>query len=223
MNARSKKIIATVAAGVMTFGLTSCKTMEEFTKSVNETVGSGGGGAIVGFGSYLACKQAGGESGKCLAVAGVAGLITYAYLKNQANKMKQIANVDAAPCEAENSGNEAYCVNISEQALNFASGSATLNTTSQRTLSQVAAVLKESNDTLIIIDGHTDPVGADDYNQKLSEQRAASVRDYFVDQGIASDRMLARGFGETKPLPLEVANNAAQRRVELKVEGGEQG
>ena len=50
------------------------------------------------------------------------------------------------------------------------------------------------------MEGHTDGVGGDDYNQHLSEQRAGAARDYLVQNGIASNNVSAAGFGKTKPV-----------------------
>ena len=97
-----------------------------------------------------------------------------------------------------------------------------LNQTSIRsqfagTLDSVALVLKEFDQTIIQIEGHTDSQGADSYNQLLSESRASSVRDFLLNQGIESKRTRAVGYGERSP----VASNGTEsgreqnRRVEL--------
>jgi outer membrane protein OmpA-like peptidoglycan-associated protein len=67
------------------------------------------------------------------------------------------------------------------------------------------------------IEGHTDDVGADEFNQKLSQDRADSVRTYLVGKGIAEDRLEAVGYGETKPVQdnKTSAGRAANRRTEF--------
>lgn len=71
-----------------------------------------------------------------------------------------------------------------------------------------------------VVEGHTDSVGNDDYNLKLSQRRADAVRKYLVDKGVAGSRLTAKGLGETQP----VADNgtaegrAQNRRVVLKRE-----
>ncbi len=71
------------------------------------------------------------------------------------------------------------------------------------------------------IEGHTDIVGSDEYNQKLSEKRAEAVRGYLATQGIDDSAMAARGFGKT--MPVSDNNTAAgrqkNRRVEIIVSG----
>ena len=67
------------------------------------------------------------------------------------------------------------------------------------------------------IQGHTDNVGSDASNQKLSERRAASVKKYFTDKGIAVDRMQSEGYGETRPVAdnKTAAGRAQNRRTEI--------
>jgi outer membrane protein OmpA-like peptidoglycan-associated protein len=73
----------------------------------------------------------------------------------------------------------------------------------------------------IEVEGHTDSVGSDAYNQRLSEQRAESVRDYLLSQGLKGDILTAKGFGETSPVASNDTASGRQqnRRVELVVSG----
>ena len=102
--------------------------------------------------------------------------------------------------------------------LNFAFDSATLTAEDKAQLDAAAAELKRLNWTSGVIEGHTDSIGSDAYNQKLSERRVAAVRDYLIAQGIAEGRMEPKGFGESQP----VADNrtkegrAENRRVVLR-------
>ena len=84
-------------------------------------------------------------------------------------------------------------------------------------LSSVVLVVKEFDKTIIEIAGHTDSTGSDQYNQNLSEQRASSVGQYFMAQGIDRMRIMTKGYGESRPI---ADNNTEQgkqlnRRVEL--------
>ncbi|MBI1992819.1 MAG: OmpA family protein [Deltaproteobacteria bacterium] len=86
-------------------------------------------------------------------------------------------------------------------------------------LDRLVAFLKESPDKKVELEGHTDSVGTDKYNQGLSERRAASVRTYLVKQGVATGRIATRGFGEAKPIADNKTRDgrAKNRRVEVKV------
>src|SRR5947207_4159187 len=93
-------------------------------------------------------------------------------------------------------------------------------------LSKLATVTKLE---LVLVTGHTDPIGTQQYNQKLSERRADAVRDYLVSKGVAKDKIETLGMGKTQPIPGVVCNQkslkekiacyAPDRRVEVEVKG----
>ncbi len=103
----------------------------------------------------------------------------------------------------------------------FETNSFVLRPTARERLAKVAGILLAYPDLRLEVDGHTDSVGTEAYNQQLSEKRAASVRDYLAQQGIPISSVVVRGFGKTQP----VASNATaagrqqNRRVELVVSG----
>ncbi len=189
--------------------LNGCETMQE-----NPVISS----LLVGGGTYAACKAAGKSDKVCLAAGAATGAITYGYLQYQLNEMKKLENVEASACEASDPSRQAYCVRMDGNAVNFASNSAAIAPESMNTLKNVAGVIKQSPDTLVYIEGHTDADGPETYNQQLSEKRAISVQSAFVREGISEDRMQALGYGESKPV--DPANKALNRRVEIRVEGG---
>ncbi|TDP77138.1 OmpA family protein [Bradymonas sediminis] len=107
-----------------------------------------------------------------------------------------------------------------KQKVFFATGKATILERSFDVLDQVASVML-TNPTIkkVAIEGHTDDVGDDAMNLKLSKERAQSVLDYLVKQGVSAERLSAEGFGETQPL---VPNSSERtrslnRRVEFKI------
>ena len=107
----------------------------------------------------------------------------------------------------------------------FETGKSALLSTAQEKLNQVADALLKDRTSTMTVEGYTDSQGDAAMNQKLSEARANSVRDYLVSRGIAADRIKAVGYGKDKP----VASNATpegradNRRVEIVVanQGGE--
>ncbi len=86
-------------------------------------------------------------------------------------------------------------------------------------LNRLIAFLKKSPALKIEIAGHTDNTGTPDYNNKLSQQRANSVKDYLLKKGIDAQRLLAMGYGQTKPIQTNETEigRAKNRRVEFKV------
>ncbi len=105
-----------------------------------------------------------------------------------------------------------------EGAVLFTTGKTTLLPIAQNKLSQVAAVLKQQNDNKrIVVEGHTDSVGSDQNNLKLSQGRADSVREYLVSQGIDPKKITALGKGESTPVAENTTaeGRANNRRVEI--------
>lgn len=105
------------------------------------------------------------------------------------------------------------------RGVNFEFDKATLTLNAKALLDQVSDALQQRADIKVELDGYTDSKGSDAYNQKLSEQRAAAVKDYLVSRGIDAARMVAKGFGETAPIADNDTDEGREhnRRVELKV------
>jgi outer membrane protein OmpA-like peptidoglycan-associated protein len=103
----------------------------------------------------------------------------------------------------------------------FKTGSFELLPGARERLAKVSGILLAYPTLHVQIEGHTDSVGSDDYNQQLSEKRAGAVRDYFVQQGIVADSIEARGFGKTQPIASNETPEGRQqnRRVELVLSG----
>jgi outer membrane protein OmpA-like peptidoglycan-associated protein len=105
-----------------------------------------------------------------------------------------------------------------DRTVNFVFNSAELTPEARSELDKVAAVLKDPNieKYTIIIHGHTDGVGSVEYNQNLSEQRAASARQYFISQhGIDPSRLISKGHGKSQLLMPSDPTNGANRRVQF--------
>ncbi len=102
----------------------------------------------------------------------------------------------------------------------FASGKSTLLPDARSKLDQVADALKSAQEQSYIVEGHADSRGSTPLNQRLSEQRAETVRNYLVERGISPDRVKSTGYGKSRP----IANNktaegrANNRRVEIVVQ-----
>jgi outer membrane protein OmpA-like peptidoglycan-associated protein len=104
----------------------------------------------------------------------------------------------------------------------YESGKAELRPESKTSLDKELVPLLKDNPQLIIeIGSHTDDVGSNEFNMKLSQQRAESVVKHLVEKGIPKERMLARGYGESKPLTTNVTPEERQRnrRTEFKIIG----
>jgi len=97
----------------------------------------------------------------------------------------------------------------------------TLKPQARERLAKVAGILLAYPDLHLEVDGYTDNIGSDEYNQQLSEKRAATVRDYLASQGVQTNNVVAEGFGKNDPIASNATSAGRQenRRVELVVSG----
>jgi outer membrane protein OmpA-like peptidoglycan-associated protein len=107
----------------------------------------------------------------------------------------------------------------------FDTGSYTLKPGAREKLAKISGILLAHPGLTLQIEGHTDSVGSDEYNQQLSERRAGSVQDFLVQQGVAAASVSAIGFGKTEPVASNDTSEGRQlnRRVELVVNGADIG
>ena len=103
----------------------------------------------------------------------------------------------------------------------FDTGSSTLKPGAREKLAKISGILLAHPGLTLQIEGHTDSVGSDEFNQQLSERRADTVRDFLAEQGVPASSISARGFGKTQPVATNDTAEGRQRnrRVELVVNG----
>ncbi len=103
----------------------------------------------------------------------------------------------------------------------FAFNRSDLRPEAREKLAKVSGIILAQPGLALEVEGHTDSVGSNEYNQQLSERRAASARDYLIQQGLSSTAIASRGFGEERPVASnETASGRQQnRRVEILVAG----
>jgi len=177
--------------------------------------GAGIGGAIGATAGAVIGNQ-GNKTGTGAIAGGAVGAAVGAIIGDYMSKQKQeLEQIPAAQVVQE--GDELKVQ--FENAILFDLNSYALKPTSRDDLRRVADVLVKYPDTQLVVGGHTDNTGSDDYNQKLSDQRAYSVKDFLVESGVTRQRVEARGFGEGRPA---ASNDSAQgreqnRRVEIQI------
>ncbi len=110
-------------------------------------------------------------------------------------------------------------VNFAAKNVFFATGSYKLLPKSFKSLNEVANLMKADESLMVDIDGHTDEVGTNESNQVLSDNRAGSVKEYLMKQGVDASRLKSTGFGEEKPVAdnKTAAGRAKNRRTEMTV------
>jgi outer membrane protein OmpA-like peptidoglycan-associated protein len=110
-------------------------------------------------------------------------------------------------------------VNMSDVLFDF--NKYTLKTEAREKLAKVSGILLAYPNLKLQVEGYTDNIGTEEYNQKLSEERAGSVRDYLVSQSVVDANVTAAGYGKSNPIADNSTNSgrAQNRRVELVVSG----
>ncbi|HEX8927186.1 MAG TPA: OmpA family protein, partial [Terriglobales bacterium] len=110
-------------------------------------------------------------------------------------------------------------VNMSDVLFDF--GKATLRPGARLRLAKVAGIIQAYPDLKLQVEGHTDAIGSDQFNQELSERRAAAVRDFLVQEGVPINNVSAQGYGKKDPVASNTTAEGRQmnRRVDLVVSG----
>ena len=199
-------IAALLALAVFSY---SCST----SNAVKGGVIGGVGGAVVGgiVGNELGNTAVGAIIGA--AVGGTAGALIGNYMDEQAEEMEN----DIAGAKIERVG-EGIKITFDSGIL-FETNSSTLQSQAKTNISKLAVVLNKYPDTNILITGHTDFDGTEQYNLDLSERRAKSVSDYTMGQGVNSSRLSVIGLGELEPVATNetVEGKQLNRRVEIAI------
>ncbi len=189
---------------------TSCKTMNNTTKG--GAIGAGAGAAIGGLIGHNSGNTAVGAIIGA-AAGGTAGALIGRRMDKQAEELKN----DLKGATVQRVG-EGILITFNS-GLQFDTNSASLLPETKSNLNTLSTTLKKYDDTNIVIEGHTDNVGEDSYNQKLSEKRASSVEQYLATQGVSAGRITPKGYGEQQPLNGNSTADEKQinRRVEVAI------
>ncbi len=207
-----------LAFAVATVALSGCMTYDPYTgeeKTSSATKGSiigALGGAAIGAATSSSSDRGKGALIGATAGAAVGGGIGY-YMDKQEAELRR--KLEGTGVRVVRNGDQIELVMPGN--ITFDTNQSSIKPSFTGTLESVSLVLKEYDKTIIQIEGHTDSTGADSYNQLLSEQRAGSVRDFLLNQGIAPARTRAVGYGERYPVASNdtAAGREQNRRVEL--------
>ncbi|HEX7421965.1 MAG TPA: OmpA family protein [Thermoanaerobaculia bacterium] len=146
-------------------------------------------------------------------VGGATGAIVGAMMDKQEKSLRQIDGVNV-----QRVNNNELKVTVKNDVL-FDFNSAGLRSASRTSLSEMADVFQKYPDTTLRVEGFTDSVGSDSYNQRLSQRRSNSVAQYLEGIGVSRSRIDALGFGESQPRATNGTASGRQlnRRVEIHI------
>lgn len=208
-----KKMMALLVVAAMLLSLWGCSASR---KTKGAVIGAGSGaaaGAVIG-------KAAGNTLLGAIigaAVGGAAGAYIGNYMDKQAKEIEQ----DIAGAKVERVG-EGIKITF-DSGLLFEVNKAELSAQSKQELADLARILNKYPDTDILIEGHTDSTGPEDYNLQLSERRAKAVSAYLATLGVDPRRFSTVGYGEMQPIASNdtVEGRRQNRRVDLAIMANE--
>jgi len=213
----NKKLLLT---GIGVALLAGCTTNPYTGQSSISNLGKGAGiGAAVGAGAGTLFGGNDLQNAGWGALAGAAlGAGVGYYMDKQEEEMQQ--SLQGTGIQVQRTAENTLTLNMpSTSNVTFAFAKSDLSFEAQNALNSVAQVLNNYPDSTIMVAGHTDDVGSDADNQRLSEARANSVANYLAQRGVNPIRISKQGMGESQPKVPNTsdANRAVNRRVELSI------
>ncbi len=208
--------IATYCLALAAFSMlaASCSSLTKTQKGA--IIGTAAGGTI----GALIGKKAGNTAVGAV-VGGAIGGVAGAYIGKKMDRQAEEIKRTVPGAEVIDAG-EGLIVKFDSGIL-FDTGKSDLKDAARTNIQNLAATMKNNPETNIMVIGHTDAVGSDQFNMNLSQQRAAAVKSYAAAQGIASSRLTTVGKGESEP----IADNSTDtgksqnRRVEIVIVANE--
>ena len=211
MKLKALRLTVWIVVGAMS--ISSCQ--------VSNTAKGGAIGAVAGgaIGGLIGHKSGNTVVGVLIGagVGGTAGALIGRKMDKQAQELQE----DLQGATVQRVG-EGILITFNE-GLQFDVNSSKVRTSSRTNVDNLSQVLNKYADTEILIEGHTDNTGSDEYNQTLSEKRAESVRKMLVTNGVVASRVSTIGYGEEQPLEDNAteAGRQANRRVEVAIYANE--
>ena len=199
-------LVVLVTAALIMTGCSASNTVK------GGAIGAAAGGVIGG----IIGNQAGNTAVGAIigaAIGGTAGALIGNYMDDQAEEIQK--DIEGAKVERVGEG-----IKITfDSGILFAVNSSDLTPQAKTNIEKLSTILKKYDDTNILVEGHTDSTGSTEYNQKLSERRAASVTSHATALGVVASRFNAVGYGESQPLVSNSTTGGRQqnRRVEIAI------
>ncbi len=207
---------------------TGCNTVKNANNKQKGAAAGAAGGAVIG--GIIGNNVGNGKNTALGAIIGaVVGGVTGGIIGNKMDKQAQKIEEEVPGAEVTRVG-EGINVTFNENnpdgskaGVYFATNKSDINENSKAALDKLVKIFNEYPETNILIEGHTDDVGTDAYNETLSEKRAKAVGMYLTDANIAPSRITVKWYGEKQPKVENNsdANRALNRRVELAITANE--
>lgn len=217
-----KKIL--VIALIVILAISTVFTSCESVKNTNKTQRGAAIGAIAGavLGGVIGNNVKGMNTEMGAVLGGVVGGVAGGVIGHKMDKQAREIETALPGAQVERIG-EGIRLVLGENAVRFDTNKSTLTAAAKANLDKLVPVFQSYADTDLVIYGYTDSTGAVEYNQKLSEQRAASVKAYLASKGLNVSRFTSKGMGISDPIASnETTEGKAQnRRVEFAITANE--
>ncbi len=202
-------------------GMTSCESVKNTNNTQRGVAIGAASGAVIG-GVLGNNVGKGGNTALGAIIGGVVGGAAGGLIGNRMDKQAQKIDEALPGADVERVG-EGIKLTLNENSVNFDLNKSSLTAKAKSNLDRLVPVFNEYPDTDIQIFGYTDSSGADDYNLRLSEQRAASVKSYLTSKGLKASRFNTIGRGEADPIAdnSTAAGMSKNRRVEFAITANE--
>ncbi|MCM4173262.1 OmpA family protein [Arenibacter sp. TNZ] len=217
-----KIIVSGLSIMMILVAFSSCQAVKNTNKKQRGAAVGAAGGAVVGgvLGNNIG---KGGNTALGAIIGAVVGGVAGGYIGDRMDRQAERIEEEIPGAEVTRVG-EGINVTFNEDAgVYFDTNKSDVKGTSATTLDRMVGILKEYPDTNILVEGHTDSAGPDDYNLNLSKQRAQSVTNYLTVNGISRNRLTTAWYGEAQPKADNgtAAGKAKNRRVELVIVANE--
>ena len=217
--------VSIILCSIFVLGLSACATDEfgnrrPYTDAEKGVLIGAASGAVLG--GAVSKKKNRGKGVLLGAIGGgIAGGAVGAYMDKQKKDLEKTlaSERSAGAIQVESLPQNALRVTMTEQTA-FAVDSAEIKPRFHSTMDKIANVLNRYGKTELTIVGHTDSTGTAQHNQILSESRAQTVKQYFLNKGVVSQRLESQGLGESAPRASNASTDGRQlnRRVEIVIE-----
>ena len=218
-----KRILIRHTAAVVALGLIfSCNAVKNANNTQKGAAIGAAGGAVIG--GVIGNNVGKGNTALGAIIGAVVGGAAGGYIGNRMDRQAERIEEEIPGAEVKRVG-EGINVTFNEDAgVYFDTNKSDVKGTSATTLDKLAGIFKEYPKSNILVEGHTDSAGSEEYNWNLSQQRAESVTKYLVSKGISNGRFTTKWYGETQPRESNetAAGKAKNRRVELAIMASEE-
>jgi len=216
---KTKRTFVKSISYILIFALiASCSTVKNANKTQKGAGIGVAGGAILG--GVLGNNIGSGNNTALGAILGAAiGGAAGGYIGNRMDRQAERIETEIPGAEVKRVGEGINVTFTQDAGVYFDTNKAAVKGTAATTLDKLVGIFKEYPNSNILVEGHTDSAGAEEYNMNLSKQRAESVTSYIIEKGVAANRFSTKWYGESQPIADNTTDEGKRknRRVELAI------